>query len=128
MRRTRSEDGSSTLELVLVFPVVLLAIAVVVQAALWAHAVHVVDAAAREGARAARLSGDPADGRTRAEAFLGEHGRTVVLSPAVTTEVGRETAAVTVRGRAIPLLPGITLPLQAASSGPVERFVPAVAP
>lgn len=128
MNRHRRQSGSAALELVLVFPAVLFALTALVQGALWAHGLHVVDAAAREGARAARLSGDPSTGRVGAETFLHRYGTDVVRSPSVTAGVTGGVARVAVRGRAVALLPGLTLPLQAASSGGVERFVPAVKP
>ncbi|MEW6475431.1 MAG: TadE/TadG family type IV pilus assembly protein [Actinomycetota bacterium] len=123
----RRESGSASLDLVLVFPAVLFALAALVQGALWAHGDHVVDAAAREGARAARLSGNPTAGKAGAEAFLHRYGRDVILSPDVAADVKAGVARVTVQGRAVPLLPGLALPLRATSSGEVERFVPAVA-
>lgn len=112
-----------TLELTLVFPVVLFALAALVQAALWAHANHVVDAAAREGARSARLAGDPAAGRATAQTLIERHGDGVVVSPAVEAMIDGTVARVSVRGRAIPILPGLPLHLSATSLGEVERFV-----
>jgi len=128
VNRHRRQSGSAALELVLVFPAVLFALTALVQGAMWAHGLHVVDAAAREGARAARLSGDPSAGRAGAETFLHRYGADIVRSPAVAADIKGGVARVAVRGRAVALLPGLTLPLQAASSGGVERFVPAVRP
>lgn len=128
MNRHRRQSGSAALDLVLVFPAVLFALTALVQGAMWAHGLHVVDAAAREGARAARLSGDPRAGRVGAETFLHRYGAEAVRSPAVAADIKGGVARVAVRGRAVALLPGLTLPLQGASSGGVERFVPAVGP
>ena len=128
MNADRRQSGSAALELVLVFPAVLFALTALVQGALWAHGLHVVDAAAREGARAARLSDDPGAGLVGAETFLHRYGADVVRSPAVAADIKGGVARVAVHGRAVALLPGLTLPLQASSSGEVERFVPAVGP
>lgn len=84
MTRLRERQaGSVALEMVLVFPALLLTLLAVVQVALVAHASHVVEAAAAEGARAARLAGAPEAGRARAAAFVERLGREVVLSPSV---------------------------------------------
>ena len=118
-----------TLEAVLLLPVVLVTIMAVVQVALFAHASGLADAAAREGARALRLSGDREIGRERATTFLERHGAEIVLDPAVEAESRGGTASVEVSGHAVTLLPGVSFPVRGHSSGPVERFSPAgVAP
>lgn len=126
--RARDETGSVGLQVVLLFPVLLVAIMAVVQLALVAHADHVAEAAAEEGARAARLSGDPEAGRARAEAFLERAGRDIVSDSVVTAHATGDRVLVEVRGRAFGLLPGAPSRVSATSAGPVERFVPAVAP
>ena len=68
MRRHRNQRGDATLEAVLAVPVLLLLIFMVLQFGLYYHAAHSAEAAAQEGARAARLDGGTAaDGRARAE-------------------------------------------------------------
>lgn len=124
-RRGDREAGSAALELVVVFPIVLVTLLTVIQVALIAHATHVAQAAAREGARAARLSGESDVGRQRAEAFLARLGAEVVLQPAVTATVEGQSVAVEVRGRAVGLVPGVPLDVRATTVGPLERFVPA---
>lgn len=126
--RLRDETGSVGLQVVLLFPVLLLAIMAVVQVALVAHADHVAEAAAEEGARAARLSGDAEAGRVRAEAFLERAGRDIVRDAVVTAHKTENRVFVEVRGRAFGLLPGAPSRVGATSAGPVERLVPAVAP
>lgn len=53
----RPEAGDAVSETVLVVPALMVLVMVVIQAGLWWHAQHVVTAVAREGVRAARLSG-----------------------------------------------------------------------
>jgi Flp pilus assembly protein TadG len=120
--RHRGERGSVSLEAVLVLPAVLVTLLVIIQVALVAHASHVADAAAREGARAVRLSGSAEAGRERAVRFLDRLGRDVVLDPEVTASAAGDSVAVEVTGRAATLLPGFDLGVSGRSSGTVERF------
>ena len=50
----RGERGDAAVEAVLITPVLLFLIMVVIQFGLWYHASHVAEAAAQEGASAAR--------------------------------------------------------------------------
>ncbi len=113
-----------TLEAVLLLPVVLVTITAVVQVALFAHASGLADAAAREGARALRLSGESQIGRERATSFLERHGAEIVLDPIVDAGSWGGTASVEVSGHAVTLLPGLSFPVRGHSSGPVEDFTP----
>ena len=123
MRRVRDERGEATTELVLVTPVLLLLIAFVLQFALWYHASHVAEAAAQEGARAARAFGGSADaGRETAEHFLAETGPKIVVAPEVTATRDADTARVEVRGHAVTLVPGLRLGITASAESPTERF------
>ena len=121
--RQRAEAGSSTVELVIVFPLLLLCLLLVIQFAVWYHARHVALAAAEEGARAARVrTGTAAAGQARAERFLRELGPTIVQTPRITATRGLDQARVDVWGRAQPVVPWLRLPIHEASQGPVERF------
>jgi Flp pilus assembly protein TadG len=130
MRRRRSKPldddrGSATLEIVVLFPAVLLATFGLVQGALYYHARDVALAAAADGLTAARSrTGSAEDGRRAASAFLrragGEH---VLAAPAVRSERTATTATVSVHGHALSLVPGVPgWDIQQAASGPVERF------
>lgn len=125
MKRRRDERGSVTLEAVLVLPVLLLSIMAIIQVVLFAHASRLADAAAREGARALRLSGQVDDGRTRAEGFLQEHGAQMVLEPVVGARSVGGVASVDVSGRAVAVVPGLSFPIHGHSAGPVEAFTAA---
>ena len=125
--RGGSERGFVTLELVVLFPVVLLVIFGVIQGALFFHGRNVVLAAAEQGVRAARTDGQSAPAgvaTARARQFLLDTGELanftdLTISPAVTaTEV-----RVTVTARTVSLLPGLPGPqVRASASGPRERF------
>ncbi len=69
MRRTRGDEGQSTVELALVLPLVCLLLLLVVQVGLIVHSQLVVGHAAREGARAAAV--DPHPYAARAAVILG---------------------------------------------------------
>lgn len=124
MRRLRDEQGSVTLEAVLLLPVVILTIVAIVQVALFAHASRLTDAAAREGARTVRLTGETAAGKERAAAFLDRHGRQVVLRPEIGVKAEGAVASVEVTGHAVSLIPGLRLGVRGSSSGVIEGFSP----
>ena len=126
MRRARSirdERGSTTLELTLLTPILLAAVIAAVQLALAYHARHVLLAAAQEGARVARADGGTeAAARDRSLVFVTDVGGRVVSAPTVVAEQTATTATVTVTGRVLTVLPGVTIRLAATSTGPRETF------
>jgi Flp pilus assembly protein TadG len=120
----REEAGAATVEAVLVFPVLLLLVMVVFQFALWYHASGLATAAAQDGARAARAENATAqDGRNRANALLDQTGRSILQGRQVLVTRTLTTARVEVRGRCIPLVPGLHLPVDAVVESSTERFV-----
>ena len=122
-RWRRGESGAATAEMVLVTPAMLLLLMLIVQVGLWFHASHVATAAAQEGARAARLeNGTEAAGQQEAEAFLDALGREIIVDRGVTASRSADTARVEVKGYAVSVVPGLRLPIDASSEGPVERF------
>ncbi|MDP8931785.1 MAG: pilus assembly protein [Actinomycetota bacterium] len=117
------QTGSSTTELVLLMPVVLLLVLLIVQFGLWLHARQVVATAAQEGAATAQKErGTAGAGRARAEAFLAEAGG--IRSPQVQAQRSDTSARVSVQGVAPAALPGMAFDVEAIAEGPVERFVP----
>lgn len=125
-RRQRSpEGGSATLEMVLATPLLLLLLLAIVQFALWQHAIHIADAAAQEGARAARLQGGTASaGAARTHQFLAQLSPTLLTHPQIVARRDANTARVQVTGQALMLIPGLHLPVRVASQGEVEAFQP----
>jgi Flp pilus assembly protein TadG len=122
VNRQRDERGSVTLEAVLLLPVVILTIMTVVQVALFAHAAHLADAAAREGTRTLRLSGAVEAGKEHASTFLQRHGAQVVLDPVIAAEARDGVGSVEVAGHVAGVIPGLSLSVRGFSSGPLEGF------
>lgn len=121
-QRLRSDAGSSTTELVLMMPVVLLLVLVGVHAGMYYHAGHVIEAAAQEALESAQgEQGSAQDGLDSATAFLAEAGG--IRNPDV--EVTRDAAEVRVlvQAEAPNVLPFAVWHVTASVAGPVERFV-----
>jgi len=122
-RLRSAEDGSVSAEVALAAPALMILILLGVQFGLWYHAEHVVQAAAQEGVRTARLEGGSADdGQRRAADFLGRAGATIVGDPVVSVTRNDETAVVEIRGQSVAVVPGLRIPIRARSESPVERF------
>ena len=119
----RGEDGATT-EFVVAFPAFFFLIMVVVQFALWLHASHVAQAAAQEGARAARVASAQA-GEERAQRFLDNLAPSLITNRQVSASRGSDAARVEVWGDATSLIPGFgAFRIHEVSTGPVERFRP----
>ena len=121
LRSARGEMGQTTAELALVFPLVLLLVLVLVQAALVLRDQLALTSAAREAARAASLDADP----TRAERAAGAVLPGASVSAEPRPPVG-ELVRVRVRYRSLTTLPlvGPLLPdplLVARAAMRVER-------
>ena len=122
----RGEGGSSAVELVLLTPVLMFAVFLIIQFALWYHARGIVLAAAQEGARAAQTEqGSAAAGQARAHAYLDALGGDLVTDAAATVTRGPDTVVARVTGRAVNIVPRFTMTITESSTGPVERFRPA---
>jgi Flp pilus assembly protein TadG len=131
LRRGRDERGSATLEITVLFPVVLLATFGLIQGALYYHARDVALAAATDGLTAARArTGSGEQGRQAAAAFLERAGgEEALLGSSVSSVRSVTTATVTVSGRTLSLLPGLAgWSVSQTASGPVERFTRAGQP
>ena len=122
-RRWRGERGMTTIQVAILFPVVLFWIMLIVQYGLWWHAKQVANAAAAEAVDAAQVSsGSARDGEDAAASYLAQSGNL----DNVTITVSREPTVVTVevRGAAPQLVPGFEWSVTARSTAPVERFIP----
>jgi hypothetical protein len=112
------------LQLVIVMPALLLAISLVFQAMVYYRARQAAEAAARQGADAARLVGaGPADGRAQATHVLAQLGHPLEGPQVVVSRQG-PTVTATVSGQAPMLVPGLSLHVSATAQAPTERFVP----
>jgi len=107
---------------VIVFPAVLLAIWIGLQAALVAHARHVAQAAAQDAAIAgASRSGDP--GAVASSLVNGSAGG---LTSGVNVSVGggADTVTVTVNANVVSIIPLASFSINESASAPIEEFVP----
>ena len=129
-RAPAGDRGSITVELAIVFPVLLLIVTALIQYALWFHARSLALAAAQQGVAVARAYGStPNAGRDSALAFVAAHGADPLLNPAATSDTTGEQVQVVVSGRSLSVLPGVAGPAIAqAAAGPLERFTTEGAP
>jgi Flp pilus assembly protein TadG len=121
------DAGAATLEVTVLFPVVMLLLFGVIQGALFFHGRNVALAAAEQGVRAARADGQADQAGTAAEQarqFLVDTGELDNLTGlSITPDVGADTVRVTVSARTVSLLPGIPGPrVSQTASGVIERF------
>ena len=118
-----NERGSAVVEFALVVPLVLILVLGVVEVALVARGQLMVINAAREGAREAAATPDPAAAVRAARAVLAEGGqlaRVSVSRPSVVGQAARVRVVVSYRVAA-PLLGGIPIELSASAAMRVER-------
>jgi len=123
--RARRERGSITLEVAVVIPAMLVLMFVVVQGAVVAYALSVVESAASAGVTSGR-SADAGSGAgvARARAALADRGggalRDVSVSDAGSTS---DTVRITVSGRSVSVIPGLPgLAVRGSAHAPRERF------
>ena len=122
-----ADRGAATLELVALFPVLLLLIFGVIQGALFFHGRNVALAAAEQGVRAGRADGqsDPAAvAAAQARQFLADTGELDNLTElAITPAVDGDRLRVTVTARTVSLLPGLPGPqVRQSAAGSLEVF------
>lgn len=125
------ERGLITLEIAILFPVLLAVIVAIVQYGLWYHARSLALAAAQQGVTAARTyTAEPAAGTQAAREFLDTHAADTLTSVTITTATaGPGQVGVQVSGRAMSIVPGIPgLDVTQSAAGPIERFTTAGAP
>lgn len=124
-----NDDGSSIVELVIVFPALLMLVMMSIEFGIWMHARHVAQAAADDGlARAQQLGGTQAGGQAEATASLSRlAGSMLSGTPSVvaTRDDATGTASVTIDATTVSVVPFFTLTVHERVSGPLEKFVPA---
>jgi len=117
------DSGSVVVETILLVPAMMLVFLVIIQFALWAYAAQTVQLAASVGDRVARSAGGGTEaGVIQAKSMVGEAN-----SGLVDAQVGAETYAgdvvgISVSGKAVSIVPGLSLPVSAAQAGPVQEF------
>lgn len=122
--RRRGQDGMTSLEVVILFPLMIMLIMAVTQTALWYFARAAALAAARSGANVGSSYGStPGDGAAAADRFAaaqagdmlgGEHA-----SPGGSTP---DSVHITVTGDAISLVPGLPIHVSQSAQQPIEKF------
>ncbi|GIH51592.1 TadE-like protein [Microbispora rosea] len=127
--RVSDDRGAATLEMVILFPLLLLVVAAAVQAVFVYQAHSTAQAAAQEGVRAARADGTsrPA-GAAAAVRFATRVGGAFLTHPAARAGGDAGTVEVVVTGRVPSFLPGAGWTVSEVSRAPVERFIPADRP
>lgn len=125
LRATGRDRGSSSVEIIVLLPLVFLMLFAMVQGGLWFHARAVALGAAQEGARVAAAENSTAGaGIAAASSFVIDAGHGVVLNPAVAGSRTVSTATVSVTGQAQSLIPLLNPSVVQSASYPVERISP----
>ncbi|OKJ95621.1 TadE/TadG family type IV pilus assembly protein [Amycolatopsis sp. CB00013] len=126
VRHALSGDrGEVTVELVIATPLLLLALLAIIQLAVWSHATHVAQTAASQALAAARVQhGTAGAGHAAGQRLLADLAAGPLREPQLTVTRDATSVAVSVRGEAAAVLPGVQLHVHAETVGEVERFVP----
>lgn len=124
--RRRGEDGITTLETAVLFPLALLLILMIIQLALLHFADSAALAAARSGAGTGALYGSgPAQGAQGAQAFVHQHVGAALTGAEISTAGSSATVTrITVTGSAIRLIPFVSLGVSQSAEADDEQFVP----
>jgi Flp pilus assembly protein TadG len=125
-QRLSGERGAASMELAVTFPVVLLLVMTLIQAALWFHARSVALGAAQEGAREGRVQpASTARAESAAEDFLDQTASDLLTGRTVTVAGSPTSIEVTVTGTSLSLFPGLSgWSVTQSAFGPVERPTP----
>lgn len=124
-RAVADESGTTTTQVAVLFPALLMLVMLTVQYGLWFHAKQVANAAAAEATDAAQTpDGTEAAGEAAARSFLDAAGNLDAVT--VSVRRGVTDVVVDVAGRAPNLVPGFAWGVRARAVAPVERFVPEV--
>ena len=129
-RTPGSEAGYSTVETVLLLPLLVLFTLLVVQYALAWHARNVAESAARIGVAHARAyTATDADGLRQSIQYLRSVDPALLRAAHIEVTRTATTATVRIRAQVLPV-PGIpiTSDIDERSSGPIERFVAGAGP
>ncbi|WP_114856278.1 TadE/TadG family type IV pilus assembly protein [Brachybacterium sp. YJGR34] len=123
-RRAQLERGSSA-ESIIVIPTVFVIVFLIIQVGIWAHARSIAVHSAREGATAAATYQSNRSSTEATTAALAENADGVLRDYTVTSSQTDQTITVTVRGRALSLIPLYELPaIEQTVTIPTEHYVP----
>lgn len=123
------ERGSSSIELVIYTPMLMLVIFLIVQFALSWQGNEVADAVAREAARDVRTGGGTAQSVADAQSHAAQYAAVVGGSALKDVRVDISmpddlTVRVTVTGRSVEIVQGFAPRVSATVQGPIESFRP----
>ncbi|MFJ9380518.1 TadE family protein [Streptomyces sp. NPDC101455] len=123
-RRRGDDRGDASIQMVIVFPFILLTTIAVIQASMWYYAREIALTAAREGLTAARAyQASPADGAARAQEVLGLSAGDSLRGYGVSASNDGQRVRIQVSGTALSMIPGLSgLRITQSASGPVERW------
>lgn len=123
-RRWGDDRGDASIQMAIIFPVILLTTIAVIQASMWYYAREIALTAAREGLTAARAyQASPADGTARAQEVLERSAGDSLRGCGVTAGSDGQRVRIQVSGTALSMIPGLPgLTITQSASGPVERW------
>jgi Flp pilus assembly protein TadG len=120
----RDDRGSSTVEIVVILPLLMLLLTVGLQFALWALASNALSDSVGQGGAALRADGGNATAaRTTVSQELQALASGLVLRPTVSVQALPDSfASLSVSGALPSLIPGEHLTVSASSTGPEQQF------
>ncbi|MGH9211734.1 MAG: TadE/TadG family type IV pilus assembly protein [Acidimicrobiales bacterium] len=119
----RGDRGSTTVEVAVLLPLMMLLVMVIVQTGLWFHTRAVMATAANKGLDAARVDGGtPAEGEQATEDFLSHAG--ALREPSIDIDRGADTTEVTVSGQVVSLIFGAPISITVTVEAPTEQVTP----
>ncbi|MGH3626504.1 MAG: TadE/TadG family type IV pilus assembly protein [Sciscionella sp.] len=122
--RTAGDDGFSTLEAVVVIPVVVIITMLVIQYVMLWHARNLAEAAAQNGLRVARgYQATAAQGQASATHYLDSVASNLLQDRQVDAHRTATTVEVTVHASVLSVVPFGSYTVDETASGPVERYV-----
>ncbi|MBN6778862.1 pilus assembly protein [Pseudoclavibacter alba] len=123
LRSQDRERGATTLEAVILVPLVFLATFTIVQIGLFIHAGNVATGAAQAAYEEARLFGSDSYTGTNAGYNVIHESGNALSGATVTVNRGPEHITVTVTGQGPSLVPGMPIDIHRTVTGPTERWV-----
>jgi Flp pilus assembly protein TadG len=120
--RLRGDDGSTTVEMAILFPVLLILLMTIVQAGMWWHARNLALAAAEAGVQVARTTtGTSQSAQSAAVSYLERAGGSATTDATVQAEVTAELARVQVSATASRVLPVPGLEMRVSQTAQARR-------
>lgn len=123
-RQSSGEAGFSTLEAVVVIPVVVIITMLVIQYVMLWHARNLAQAAAQDGLRAARgYQATAAQGQASATHYLDTVAGNLLHNRQIDADRSATTVQVTIHASVLSVVPFGSYTVTETATGPVERYV-----